>query len=51
MFQIVRNKPVAKTAPGTRKCNCRQEMQTIQMGPGRFQMIQREVCDDCPNVQ
>ena len=21
------------------------------MGPGRFQMIQREVCDDCPNVQ
>lgn len=26
-------------------------MQTIQMGPGRFQMVQQEVCDDCPNVK
>lgn len=25
------------------------EMRTHQMGPGRFQMIQEEVCDECPN--
>ena len=48
---MVRYKPVAKPAAGTRKCNCRQEMKTISMGPGRFQMIQQEVCDDCPNVK
>ncbi|ELT87266.1 hypothetical protein CAPTEDRAFT_207828 [Capitella teleta] len=49
--EVVRYKPVAKPASGTRKCNCRQEMKTIPMGPGRFQMIQQEVCDDCPNVK
>merc|ERR1711976_228811 len=49
--EVVRYKPVAKPATGTRKCNCRQEMKTISMGPGRFQMIQQEVCDDCPNVK
>ncbi|CAH1788009.1 unnamed protein product [Owenia fusiformis] len=49
--EVVRYKPVAKPASGTRKCNCRQEMQTIQLGPGRFQMMQKEVCDDCPNVK
>ena len=48
---MLRYKPVTKAAPGTRKCNCRQEMQTVQLGPGRFQMSQREVCDDCPNVK
>ena len=49
--KVVRYKPVAKQAPGTRKCNCRQEMQTIQLGPGRFQMTQAQVCDDCPNIK
>ncbi|XP_055342949.1 dnaJ homolog shv-like [Paramacrobiotus metropolitanus] len=49
--EVVRNKPVAKPAAGTRKCNCRQEMVTHQMGPGRFQMTQNTVCDQCPNVQ
>lgn len=49
--EVVRYKPVAKPTAGTRKCNCRQEMQTISLGPGRFQMIQQEVCDDCPNVK
>lgn len=44
-------KPVAKPAPGTRKCNCRVEMRTQQLGPGQFQMANVKVCDDCPNVK
>lgn len=47
----MRAKPVAKTVPGTRKCNCRMEMKTTQLGPGRFQMMQEEVCDDCPQIK
>jgi len=49
-IEIVRYKPVAKEAPGKRQCNCREEMKTIQLGPGRFQMIPKKVCDECPNV-
>nr|XP_006812668.1 PREDICTED: LOW QUALITY PROTEIN: dnaJ homolog subfamily B member 11-like [Saccoglossus kowalevskii] len=49
--QVVRYKPVYRTAAGFRKCNCRQEMQTIQLGPGRFQMTPRDVCDECPNMK
>lgn len=41
--EVVRNKPVAKPAAGFRKCNCRNEMQTVQLGPGRFQMFQNQV--------
>lgn len=50
IFQVLRYKPVTKTMPGTRKCNCRQEMRTTQLGPGRFQMSPEEVCDECPAV-
>lgn len=46
-FQITRNKPVMKPASGTRKCNCRQEMVTRNLGPGRFQMIQQTVSMPC----
>ncbi|XP_014249700.1 dnaJ homolog shv [Cimex lectularius] len=49
--EITRKKPVMKPASGTRKCNCRQEMQTRQLGPGRYQMMQQTVCDECPNVK
>ncbi|XP_053636856.1 dnaJ homolog shv [Cherax quadricarinatus] len=49
--EMVRNKPVARAATGTRRCNCRQEMVTRQLGPGRFQMTQQQVCDECPNVK
>jgi len=49
-IEVVRYKPVAKPAAGTRKCNCREEMKTIQLGPGRFQMVPKKVCDECPNV-
>ncbi|XP_046386978.1 dnaJ homolog shv [Ischnura elegans] len=49
--EITRNKPVVRPAKGTRKCNCRQEMVTRHLGPGRFQMMQQNVCDECPNVK
>jgi len=49
--EMTHNKPVMKPAKGTRKCNCRQEMVTRSLGPGRFQMTQQQVCDDCPNVK
>jgi len=49
--EMTHNKPVMKPAKGTRRCNCRQEMVTRSLGPGRFQMTQQEVCDDCPNVK
>ncbi|KAJ8867751.1 hypothetical protein PR048_031554 [Dryococelus australis] len=48
---VTRNKPVMKPAQGMRKCNCRQEMVTRQLGPGRLQMMQQTVCDECPNVK
>ncbi|KAH8022696.1 hypothetical protein HPB51_001917 [Rhipicephalus microplus] len=47
--ELFRNKPVAKPAKGTRRCNCFQEMVTRQLGLGRFQMMQQTVCDECPN--
>ncbi|KAJ8983428.1 hypothetical protein NQ317_005893 [Molorchus minor] len=50
-IEITRNKPVMKPAKGTRKCNCRQEMITKNVGPGRFHMMQQTVCDECPNVR
>ncbi|KAI3380153.1 hypothetical protein SNEBB_006920 [Seison nebaliae] len=50
-IEIVRNKPVAKQTSGTRRCNCRHEMRTVQLGPGRFQMVQEQVCDECPNIK
>lgn len=49
--ELTHNRPVAKPASGKRRCNCRQEMVTRQLGPGRFQMTQQEVCDECPNIK
>ncbi|KAL8587552.1 DnaJ subfamily B member 11 [Nucella lapillus] len=49
--EILRYKPVTKPAKGKRKCNCRMETVTQQLGPGRFQMSQQQVCDECPNVK
>ncbi|RWS29695.1 dnaJ-like protein 4 [Leptotrombidium deliense] len=49
--ELVRKKNVFRQASGTRKCNCRAEMVTRQLGPGRFQMMQQNVCDECPNVK
>lgn len=49
--ELVRNKAVYRPTHGTRKCNCRQEMVTRQLGPGRFQMMQQSVCDECTNQE
>ncbi|WKX93610.1 hypothetical protein Q1695_011126 [Nippostrongylus brasiliensis] len=49
--EVKRKKAVYKQTSGTRKCNCRLEMRTEQMGMGRFQMYQVQVCDECPNVK
>ena len=38
VIEVARYKPVPKEASGTRRCNCRMEMKTIPMGPGRFQV-------------
>ncbi|KAK5971189.1 hypothetical protein GCK32_011132 [Trichostrongylus colubriformis] len=48
--EVKRKKAVYKQTSGTRKCNCRHEMRTEQIGMGRFQMYQVQVCDECPNV-
>ncbi|KAG7208799.1 hypothetical protein KM043_014992 [Ampulex compressa] len=50
-IEITRNKPVMKPTKGTRKCNCRQELVTRNLGNGRFQMMQQAVCSECPNVK
>uniref|UniRef100_A0A7E4WCI2 DnaJ homolog dnj-20 n=1 Tax=Panagrellus redivivus TaxID=6233 RepID=A0A7E4WCI2_PANRE len=49
--EVKRKKSVYKETSGTRKCNCRHEMRTQQLGGGRFQMFQVQVCDECPNVK
>lgn len=49
--EVQRVKPMFKQTSGSRKCNCRQEMQTVPLGGGRFQMFQQQVCDECPNVK
>ncbi|XP_066593134.1 dnaJ homolog shv [Prorops nasuta] len=49
--ELTRNKPVLKQTKGTRKCNCRQEFATRNLGNGRFQMTQQTVCSECPNVK
>ena len=42
--QVTRDKPVAKPAPGVRKCNCRNKVVTRQLGPGMFQQFQQQEC-------
>lgn len=49
--ELQRIKPIYQLAKGTRKCNCRAEMVTRQLGPGRYQMMQQNVCDECPNME
>ncbi|GAB2282221.1 DnaJ protein erdj3b [Dionaea muscipula] len=46
-----REKNVIKPASGKRKCNCRNEVYHRQIGPGMFQQITEQVCDECSNVK
>lgn len=50
-IELMRVKPVPKETSGTRDCNCRNEMKTVQVGNGRFQMQQQRVCKKCPNIK
>ena len=48
-IELARYKAVPKAASGTRKCNCRTEMRTVSMGPGRFQVRKGQVRVDAIN--
>jgi DnaJ family protein B protein 11 len=37
-IEMLRVKPVTREVPGTRECNCRNEMKTYQMGNGTFRI-------------
>jgi len=50
-IELLRAKPVPKEAEGTRECNCQNKRMTRQVSPGRFQIYQQRVCDECPNVK
>jgi DnaJ family protein B protein 11 len=51
VIELMRAKSVPKQTSGTRECNCRNEMKTVQVGQGQFQMQQQKVCEQCPNVK
>eukprot|EP00730_Choanoeca_flexa_P012546 TRINITY_DN437_c0_g1_i1.p1 TRINITY_DN437_c0_g1~~TRINITY_DN437_c0_g1_i1.p1 ORF type:complete len:363 (+),score=97.90 TRINITY_DN437_c0_g1_i1:50-1138(+) len=50
-IEVLHTKGVYREASGKRKCNCRMEMRTQQLGPGQFQMANVQVCDECNNVK
>ncbi|KAG2624766.1 hypothetical protein PVAP13_3KG173600 [Panicum virgatum] len=50
-LKVWREKNVIKPAPGKRKCNCRNEVYHRQIGPGMYQQMTEQVCDQCPNVK
>uniref|UniRef100_A0A0C9RIX4 DnaJ protein ERDJ3B n=1 Tax=Wollemia nobilis TaxID=56998 RepID=A0A0C9RIX4_9CONI len=50
-LKVWREKNILKPAPGKRQCNCRNEMYHKQIGPGMFQQITQQVCEQCPNVK
>ncbi|KAL5983596.1 DnaJ protein erdj3b [Asimina triloba] len=49
--QIWREKNILKPAPGKRRCNCRNEVYHKQIGPGMYQQMTEQVCEQCPNVK
>ncbi|EYU46792.1 hypothetical protein MIMGU_mgv1a0099882mg, partial [Erythranthe guttata] len=50
-LKVWRVKNVIKPAPGKRRCNCRNEVYHKQIGPGMFQQMTEQVCEQCPNVK
>ncbi|KAI9098923.1 hypothetical protein K1719_024690 [Acacia pycnantha] len=50
-LKVWREKNVVKAAPGKRRCNCRNEVYHKQIGPGMFQQMTEQVCEQCPNVK
>ncbi|KAG2693363.1 hypothetical protein I3760_08G092600 [Carya illinoinensis] len=50
-LKVWREKNILKPAPGKRHCNCRDEVYHRQIGPGMFQQMTEQVCEQCPNVK
>ncbi|XP_015892024.3 dnaJ protein ERDJ3B [Ziziphus jujuba] len=50
-LKVWREKNVLKPAPGKRRCNCRNEVYHRQIGPGMFQQMTEQVCEQCQNVK
>nr|GEV85533.1 DnaJ protein ERDJ3B-like [Tanacetum cinerariifolium] len=50
-LKVWREKNILKPAPGKRKGNCRNEVYHRQIGPGMFQQMTEQVCEQCPNVK
>ncbi|GAV82536.1 DnaJ domain-containing protein/DnaJ_C domain-containing protein [Cephalotus follicularis] len=50
-LKVWREKNVIKQAPGKRRCNCRNEVYHRQIGPGMFQQMTEQVCEECQNVK
>ncbi|KAI3676579.1 hypothetical protein L1987_86190 [Smallanthus sonchifolius] len=50
-LKVWREKNILKAAPGKRRCNCRNEVYHRQIGPGMFQQMTEQVCEQCPNVK
>ncbi|KAJ1687658.1 hypothetical protein LUZ63_019048 [Rhynchospora breviuscula] len=50
-LKVWRDKNVIKPAPGKRRCNCRNEVYHRQIGPGMYQQMTEQVCEQCPNVK
>ncbi|KAA8549102.1 hypothetical protein F0562_000786 [Nyssa sinensis] len=50
-LKVWREKNILKPAPGKRRCNCRNEVYHKQIGPGMFQQMTEQVCEECPNVK
>ncbi|KAG6487010.1 hypothetical protein ZIOFF_055591 [Zingiber officinale] len=53
-LKIWREKNVIKSAPGKRRCNCKNEVYHKQIAPGMFQQMTELVmlvCEECPNVK
>ncbi|KAK8532602.1 hypothetical protein V6N12_054038 [Hibiscus sabdariffa] len=50
-LKVWREKNILKSAPGKRRCNCRNEIHHRQIGPGMFQQMTEQVCEQCQNVK
>ncbi|XP_042452086.1 dnaJ protein ERDJ3B-like [Zingiber officinale] len=50
-LKVWRKKNVIKPAPGKRHCNCRNEVYHMQLSPGIFKQMTKQVCEQCSNVK
>ncbi|KAJ8899073.1 hypothetical protein K2173_010226 [Erythroxylum novogranatense] len=50
-LKVWREKNVIKPAPGKRRCNCKNEVYHKQIGPGMFQQMTEQVCEQCQSVK